>query len=253
LGPVRLLRALQISMVVAAGLAVSGCMHRPAPLAAGPSIDALAYNEGVAVAATPDAGPRRGLITGSIRTAPIPASPPPVIQAAPELPVAYAVPTAVAAAVGPTEYHLDGGDKVRVVVYGQEGLTNSYAVGASGTITMPLIGAVRARGLTPARLAAGIAARLRDGYIRDPSVAVEVETYRPFFILGEVAAPGQYPYVPNMTVEQAVAIAGGFTPRARQDTMQLTRSNAAGAVRADVPVETPVHPGDSIVVGERWF
>lgn len=249
----RLVRALQISMMVAAGLAVSGCMHRPAPLAAGPSIDALAYNDGVA--ATPDAGPRRGLITGSIRAAPapIPASPPPVIHAAPEPFVDYAVPTAVAAAVGPTEYHLDAGDKVRVVVYGQEGLTNSYTVGASGTITMPLIGAVRARGLTPARLSAAVAARLRDGYIRDPSVAVEVETYRPFFILGEVAAPGQYPYVPNMTVEQAVAIAGGFTPRARQGAVQLTRSNAAGSVRADVPVGTPLHPGDSIVVGERWF
>lgn len=246
----RLVRALQISMVVAAGLAVSGCMHRPAPLAAGPSIDALAYNDGVA--AMPDAGPRRGLITGSL--SPIPAAPPPVIHAAPPEPaVTYAVPTAVAAAVGPTEYLLDAGDKVRVVVYGQDGLTNSYAVGASGTITMPLIGAVRARGLTPARLSAAIAARLRDGYIREPSVAVEVETYRPFFILGEVAAPGQYPYVPGMTVEQAVAIAGGFTPRAQQGMMQLTRSNAAGSVRADVPVGTPLHPGDSIVVGERWF
>ena len=96
-------------------------------------------------------------------------------------------------------YHLDAGDKLRVVVYGQEGLTNTYAIDAGGSITMPLIGSVPARGRTPAGLAAEIAAKLRDGFIREPSVAVEIEAYRPFFILGEVAAPGQYPYVPNMT------------------------------------------------------
>ena len=112
-------------------------------------------------------------------------------------------------------YYLDAGDRLRVVVYGQEGLTNIYAIDAGGSITMPLIGAVPARGRTPARLAAEITASLRNGFIREPSVAVEIEAYRPFFILGEVAAPGLYPYVPNMTVESAVAIAGGFSPRAR--------------------------------------
>jgi polysaccharide export outer membrane protein len=81
---------------------------------------------------------------------------------------------------------------------------------------MPLIGSVPARGRTPAGLASEITAKLRNGYIRDPSVAVEIESYRPFFILGEVAAPGQYPYVPNMSAESAVAIAGGFSPRARR-------------------------------------
>src|SRR5260370_10040190 len=106
--------------------------------------------------------------------------------------VAYAEPTPVRY---DSAYHLDAGDRLRVVVYGQEGLTNTYAIDAGGAITMPLIGAVAARGRTPAGLAAEISAKLRNGYIRDPSVAVEVETYRPFFILGEVAAPGQYPYV----------------------------------------------------------
>ena len=91
-------------------------------------------------------------------------------------------------------YHLDAGDRLRVVVYGQEGLTNTYAIDAGGAIAMPLIGAVPARGRTTAGLAAEISARLRRGFIREPSVAVEIESYRPFFILGEVAAPGQYPY-----------------------------------------------------------
>ena len=100
---------------------------------------------------------------------------------------------------------------------------------------------------------AEIAARLRNGYIREPSVAVEIESYRPFFILGEVAAPGQYPYVPNMTVESAVAIAGGFSPRAKRDMVTVTHTEGGGAMRAVVPLGTPVSPGDTVFVGERWF
>ena len=161
-------------------------------------------------------------------------------------PVAYA---RSAASPHDAPYHLDAGDKLRVVVYGQEGLTNTYAIDAGGAITMPLIGAVQARGKTPAGLAAEISAKLRNGYIREPSVAVEVETYRPFFILGEVAAPGQYPYVPNMSVESAVAIAGGFSPRAKRDSVTVTHN----ASRTVVPLGTPISPGDTILVGERWF
>ncbi|RIK99418.1 MAG: sugar transporter [Proteobacteria bacterium] len=259
-GAVRVARMLQVSAVLAVALAVSGCMRPAAPVLAGPSIDALAYNGGVAAAPPVAARSGRGLFGGAV-PAPLPrgpavaapSAPPPVVSGLLPATPDYAVPTAVAAAVGPKDYRVDGGDKLRVVVYGQEGLTNTYAVGANGSITMPLIGAVAVRGLTPAGVARVVTARLRDGFIRDPSVAVEVDTYRPFFILGEVAAPGQYPYVPNMTVESAVAIAGGFTPRARHGVVQLTRSNSAGSVRADVPIDTPLHPGDSIVVGERWF
>ena len=168
-------------------------------------------------------------------------------------------PTAVAYAAAPTPvryvaaYRLDAGDKLRVVVFGQEGLTNTYAIDAAGSITVPLIGSVPARGRTPAGLAAEIAGKLRRGYIRDPSVAVEIEAYRPFFILGEVAAPGQYPYVPNMTVESAVAIAGGFSPRALRDHVTLTHIDSAGPSRVVVPLGTAVSPGDTVLVGERWF
>ena len=90
-------------------------------------------------------------------------------------------------------------------------------------------------------------------FSREPSVAVEIESYRPFFILGEVAAPGQYPYVPNMTVESAVAIAGGFSPRARRDEVTLTHTDGAGTARFVVPLGTTVLPGDTVMVGERWF
>ena len=165
-------------------------------------------------------------------------------------PIAYAAP---APARYDAAYELDAGDKLRVVVYGQDGLTNTYAIDAGGSITMPLIGSVPARGRTPAGLASEIAAKLRNGYIRDPSVAVEIESYRPFFILGEVQAPGQYPYVPNMSVESAVAIAGGFSPRAKRDSVTLTHTDNSGPMRTVVPLGTPLSPGDTVLVGERWF
>jgi polysaccharide export outer membrane protein len=171
--------------------------------------------------------------------------------------VAVAVPEAslhyVPAAVVEPPYTLDAGDKLRIVVFGQDGLTNSYTVSASGSITMPLIGSVRARGLTPTALSSMIADKLKQGYVREPHVAVEIEAYRPFFILGEVTAPGQYPYVPNLTVETAVAIAGGFTPRGFNRTVTLSRHWQGQTLRSTVPLTTPVRPGDTITVEERWF
>jgi polysaccharide biosynthesis/export protein len=181
-------------------------------------------------------------------------APPPTSTPAPApAPAAYDAYAAAPPARYDGGYRLDAGDKLRVVVYGQEGLTNTYAIDASGSITMPLIGQVPARGRSPASLAAQITARLRNGYIREPSVAVEIESYRPFFILGEVQAPGQYPYVPNMTVESAVAIAGGFSPRAKRDMVTLTHTDANGAARYAVPLGTSLGPGDTVYVGERWF
>jgi polysaccharide biosynthesis/export protein len=214
---VRVARAFRLPIIAAMiALALPGCMRRTASVAVAPqpSLDTIAY-----------AGP----------------APVPIAYAAPA-PVPYDMP-----------YHLDAGDRLRVVVYGQEGLTNTYSISAGGTITMPLIGAVPARGRTPQGLAAEIAARLRNGFIREPSVAVEVESYRPFFILGEVQAPGQYPYVPNMTAESAVAIAGGFSPRARKDRVTITHTDASGTSRVIMPPGTPISPGDTVLVGERWF
>jgi polysaccharide export outer membrane protein len=150
-------------------------------------------------------------------------------------------------------YTLDTGDKLRVVVFGQDGLSNSYVVDAGGAITMPLIKAVPARGLTTAALARAVGDRLRQGFVREPHVAIEVEAYRPFFILGEVTAPGQYAYVPQMTVEKAVAVAGGFTPRAYRWDIEIERPVAGGVARQAVPPVERVRPGDTIVVRERWF
>ena len=142
-------------------------------------------------------------------------------------------------------------DKLRVVVFGQDGLSNSYMVDASGAITMPLIKAVPVRGLTTAALARVVGERLRQGFVREPHVAVEVETYRPFFILGEVTLPGQYPYVANMTVETAVAIAGGYTPRALKYRIEISRPVNGMIERKVVSAAYPVRPGDTINISER--
>ena len=154
---------------------------------------------------------------------------------------------------GEPPYRLDSGDRLRILVFGQDGLSNAYFVDAGGSITMPLIKSVKARGLTTEELARIVADRLRNGYIREPHVAIEVEIYRPFFILGEVTVPGQYAYVPHMTAENAIAIAGGFTPRAYRTDITLDRPEKGGVVRSSVPLLTRVRPGDTIVVKERWF
>jgi polysaccharide export outer membrane protein len=168
------------------------------------------------------------------------------------LPVAVAGPLAYAAPdEGP--YTLDSGDRLRIVVFGQDGLTNSYFVDAGGNIDMPLIGSVPARALTTNQLAGRIAEKLRQGYVREPHVAVEIEAYRPFFILGEVTQPGQYPYVANMSVETAVAIAGGFTPRAFRKTVTISRLLNGLVTRMTVPTTFPLRPGDTVNVQERWF
>jgi polysaccharide export outer membrane protein len=150
-------------------------------------------------------------------------------------------------------YRLASGDRLRLIVFGQESLSNSFSVDGAGNVALPLVGLVRAQGLTTAEFARAIEARLRQGYLREPSVSVEVEAYRPFYILGEVTIAGQYPFVNGMTVQNAVAVAGGFTPRGAQDSVDLTRLIDGRAVTASVPLTFAVRPGDTIQVRERFF
>ena len=150
-------------------------------------------------------------------------------------------------------YTLDSGDRLRIVVFGQDGITNSYTVDASGNVNLPLVGSVPARGFGTQQLSQTIAERLKKGFVREPHVTVEIETYRPFFILGEVTNPGQYPYVANMTAETAIAIAGGFAPRANKSKVGLTRNAPGQQIHGDVPLGFPLRPGDTILVKERWF
>jgi len=150
-------------------------------------------------------------------------------------------------------YRLASGDRLRILVFGQDAISNSYSVDASGNVSMPLAGLVRAEGATTKELEKIIEARLRNGFLRNPQVSVEIEAYRPFYILGEVVTAGQYPYVSGLTVQKALAIAGGFSPRAYRRSVNLTRAIEGRPVTAAVPLTQLVQPGDTITVRERFF
>jgi polysaccharide export outer membrane protein len=208
-----------------------------------------------AVIAAPNPPAGRGLfnIGGPVARAPAPA-PAPAAGCGPPGCMPGAPAYSYAAYPQPElPYLLDAGDRLRITVFGQDGLTNSYAVDAAGNVTLPLVGTLPARGLTTAQLAYTLTERLKQGYIREPKVAIEVEAYRPFFIHGEVANPGQYAYVPNMTVENAIAVAGGFGPRADRGTVTLSRTVGGRTTRAAVGLTFPLRPGDTLRIGERWF
>ncbi|TDQ27432.1 polysaccharide export outer membrane protein [Phyllobacterium brassicacearum] len=150
-------------------------------------------------------------------------------------------------------YMLDAGDRIRLTVFEQEGITNTYSVDQAGYISVPLIGSVPARGKTIQQIEADVAARLRKGYLRDPDVAVEIDRYRPVFVMGEVGAAGQYSYVPGMTAQKAIAAAGGFTPRANQGDVDITRQFNGESLTGRVIISDQVLPGDTIYVRERFF
>jgi polysaccharide biosynthesis/export protein len=150
-------------------------------------------------------------------------------------------------------YQLDTGDAVRVTVYGDADLTETYRVDDSGSIAFPLVGTVPVRGQTTKVAAARLAAALSNGYMRNPNVAVEVAEYRPFFIQGEVGNAGQFPYVYGMTVRAAISTAGGFTDTADRNRAVVYRRNGSEMVKAAVDLDYPIYPGDTIVVNERWF
>ncbi|MBW4024298.1 MAG: polysaccharide export protein [Proteobacteria bacterium] len=151
-------------------------------------------------------------------------------------------------------YHLGPGDRVRVIVYGDKELTDTFDIGDDGRISLPLAGQVMARGSTPGELADAVAATLtRRGMIKDPSVAVQVETYRPVFILGEVARPGQYPYEPGMTVIAAVSVAGGYTYRAIKSYEGVVRTKGTRTSDGLVKPQDRLEPGDVVTIYDRVF
>ena len=156
-------------------------------------------------------------------------------------------------AVAQTEYRLGAGDIVRVTVFGHEDLSGEFEVGASGTIPIPLIGEMQAAGHTVQELQAGIAQALQPDYLKNPRVGVDVLNYRPFYIIGEVKAPGSYPYVSGMRVVNAIALAGGFTYRADEDDILITRANDTSGRKVPADPSSAVLPGDVIEVSERYF
>lgn len=150
-------------------------------------------------------------------------------------------------------YRLDTGDVVRIDVFEQTELSRLYRVDDGGFISVPLVGSVAARGLTTSALEREIAQGLAQSYLKDPKVNAEVSSYRPFFILGEVRNSGQFAYVVGMTVETAVAIAGGYSPRANQTKVEIIRRIDDRLVRTYVPMNTEIRPGDTVKVSERFL
>jgi polysaccharide export outer membrane protein len=150
-------------------------------------------------------------------------------------------------------YRLDSGDRLRITVFEQPGLTGTFAIDQAGYIAYPLVGAVAARGRTLQELESSIAASLRQGYLRDPDVSIEIDRYRSFFIMGEVGQAGQYSYVAGMTVQNAIAIAGGFSARANQRNVDITRKINGEIMTGRVSISDPILAGDTIYVRERLF
>ncbi len=151
------------------------------------------------------------------------------------------------------EYRLGAGDALRVIVFGEEQLSGEFRLDAVGRVAMPLIGEVQAKNKTTRDLEKDIAKRLQAGYVKDAKVSVEVLNFRPFFILGEVRNPGQYAYVNGMSALSAVAMAGGYTYRAKEDYILVSRGSDPTKQIYKAPITTPVMPDDVVRIPERYF
>ncbi|MET3854276.1 MULTISPECIES: polysaccharide biosynthesis/export family protein [unclassified Rhizobium] len=150
-------------------------------------------------------------------------------------------------------YTLDSGDRLRITVFDQPSMTNSYTVDQAGYIAFPLVGQVPARGRTLQQLSGQLAGKLRQGYLRDPDVTIDVDRYRSIFVMGEVGQPGQYAYVPGLTVQNAIAVAGGYTSRANQASVDVTRKINGQVITGRVNISSAIIAGDTIYVRERLF
>jgi polysaccharide export outer membrane protein len=152
----------------------------------------------------------------------------------------------------PFEYRLGPADQVRITVFNEPGLTGQFVVGSQGAISYPLVGSIQASGLTVEEFSRALQTAL-SAYLRQPSVSVEVTNYRPFFILGEVQRPGTYPYSARLTVLNAVATAGGFTYRANRGRVFVRHADESEERMYPLTVTTPVLPGDTVRIGERFL
>jgi len=161
--------------------------------------------------------------------------------------------TAAAAAQSGEAYRLGLSDKVRINIFGQSELSGEYQVTGAGTVSMPLIGDVPAVGLTAKQLETRLTERYADGYLKDPSIVVEVYDFRPYYVLGEVERPGSFPAREGVTLLGAIATAGGYTYRANQNRVFIQRAGDDTEYEVDPRASITINPGDVIRIGERYF
>lgn len=148
---------------------------------------------------------------------------------------------------------LSPGETIRITTYGEETMTGDFAIGTDGVLAFPLIGGVKAAGMTPDKLGDAIQTRLADGFLLNPRVSVEVKSFKPVYVMGEVNRPGEYSYVPGMTLMAAIAKAEGFTYRAQQKRVFLRRAGEAEEREITLNSESQIAPGDTLRIAERYF
>lgn len=160
-------------------------------------------------------------------------------------------------AIGPGDtagdYQLGVADELRITVFNEPNLSGQFIVNSTGMLSLPLIGEVRGAGTTVDTLRGEITRKLSDGYLRDPKVSIQVLTYRPYYILGEVNKPGKYTYSSGLTVLNAVATAEGFTYRANKRRVFIKHAGTPQETEVKLTPSTEVRPGDTIRIGERYF
>lgn len=163
--------------------------------------------------------------------------------------------SAIAAMTADDEYRLAPGDKIHVVVYGEETLTGDYIVSSGGKLTFPLVGSIMATDKTVEQLQAALTTVLGDGYVNNPRVSIQALSFRPFYILGEVNRPGEYPVSTGLVLQQAIASAGGYTYRANLRRVYVKRANETDERLIDLRDGKPliIRAGDTIRIGERHF
>jgi protein involved in polysaccharide export with SLBB domain len=152
-----------------------------------------------------------------------------------------------------TELRLAPGDKVRVTVFGEDKLSGEYQIDNAGSLSLPLAGTIQGAGLTKSELEGSLTTKLKGAYLRDPKVTIDVASFRPFYVLGEVQKPGEYPYRSGLNVLSAIAIAGGATYRASTSKVMIQRSGATEMTEYPQATTVLVMPGDVVRVPERFF
>ena len=156
-------------------------------------------------------------------------------------------------AVGPRTYILRPNDQIRLQIYGETNVSGTYTIDGGGTVSIPLAGRLHAAGMTTAELERTITKHLSGTVLTDPHVNVQVATYGPIYIRGEVKQPGQFPYVPGLTIGDAIALAGGYTYRADESTAFVRAANSGREVARSLRTDVPVSPGDNIRIPESYF
>jgi polysaccharide export outer membrane protein len=162
-------------------------------------------------------------------------------------------PVSASSGAGDDSYRLGAGDKLKITVYGEEDLSGEFTVDGTGQIQLPLVGQIHATGLTIHEFVASVVKLLSANYLRDPKVSVQIENYRPFYIIGEVNKPGEFPFEDNLNVLAAVALAGGYTYRADDDDVYIRRNGETKEQRLPANATTRIYPGDIVRIAERIF